>query len=507
MRRACNLTIVLAFIGLVWLALPIPFAAGQDALSKPKLTNNPSWDVVATSRRPLLSIFNAEGGVSPRTYDYQLSQDPTFPNQKSLTFSDIKETDRYITEMQIPADKALASGRWYWRVRATDAKGNKGPWAQTRFFVDATNSKTFMKLVRVRPKKVTVSSGKIATNIIDWSDEGQPTYWLSAPLGHNAKHWVTLDFGNPVPITRFWMLSNPENELGRLTDFVWQHSDDAKRWTSIRETIRKGNDTFRNIVDLKTPVKARYFRLRITGHVGLHVQLQAVIPYKRGVPPLPKVPKGRYVLVIGNQLDGRTYTRLAHFIEKGNDLGLRAVVVPHHQVSLRMVRKLNPQPIAIVCSGSNAQYQYMPMFEFYGEFELIRKTKIPLLGICAGHQYLCMAHGITYVRHMGWLNESAYFQGKGKKAPPIHIVKRFRDDPIFRGISSPFHATEVHSWAASPLSLPKEYVVTSRSKYIETLHSKSRVVYGAQFHGEITEPSNEGGPYITNFLRLALERK
>ncbi len=509
MRRGIAVPIVLVLPGLIYLLSVVPFALGQPLrpLTKPKLTNNPSWDVIATSRRPLLSIFNAKGGVAPRTYDYQLSQNPMFSENKSLTFSKIKETNKYITEMQIPKKKALQDGQWYWRVRAVDAKGNKSPWARTRFSVDTKNSKSFMNLVRVRPKKVIVSSGKAASSITDWSDEGQATYWLSAPLGRNAKHSVTFDFGKPVAIARFWMLSNPNSQLGRLTEFVWQHSNDGQAWTSIPGTRRKDNDTFRNIVDIKTPVEARYFRLLITGHIGLHAQLHAVIPYKRGRPPLPKVPRVGYVLVIGNQLDGATYTKLTHFLEKGNNFGLQTVVVPHHQVSLKMVRQLTPQPVAIVCSGSNAQYQNMPMFEFYGEFELIRNTRIPLLGICAGHQYLCMAHGITYVRSMGWFNESAQLRYQGKEIPPIHIIKDFRTHPIFKDIPSPFLATQVHSWAVSSVSLPTEYVVTSRSKYIETLQSKSRLIFGAQFHGEVTEPFNKGGPYITNFLWLALKHK
>ncbi len=495
----------LAILLLVWFVSPI-FGQGTRPLSTPKLTNNPSWDITATSRRPLLSIFNATGGITPRIYEYQLSRESNFTKDQTLVFPGINETNQYITEMQIPKGKELPDGRWYWRARAIDAAGTKGPWAKTRFSVDATNSKTFMNLVRVKPKKVTVSSGKEPGYLVDWSDEGQSTYWLSLPLGRNARHWLTFDLGEPVTIARFWVLSNPHSKMGRLTDFVWQKSTDGKTWIDLPQTARKGNDTFRNKIDLKNPVRARYFRLLITGHVGLHAQVHTVILYRPGRPPLPKVPKSPYVLVIGNQLDGFTYTRLAHFVENKNNLGLKTVIVPHHQISLKMVQDLDPQPVAIICSGSNDQYQNMPMFEFYGEFELIRKTKIPLLGICAGHQYTCMAYGVTYVRHMGWFNESAFLRSQGKKVPPIHIQNKFRTAPIFKGIPSPFYATEVHSWAVSPISLPKEYEVTSRSKYIETLQSKNRLLFGSQFHGEVLEPFNQGGPYINNFLRIAVKK-
>ena len=141
------------------------------------------------------------------------------------------------------------------------------------------------------------------------------------------------------------------------------------------------------------------------------------------------------------------------------------------------------------------------MFEFYGEFEMIRKTDIPILGICAGHQFLTMAYGLTFVRSMGWTDDSTF----GLK-PQIRIRPEYKADPIFSGIPNPFSAVEIHSWAVSPVTIPDGYVITSETGYIQTLQSEKKTLFGSQFHGEVKLDYNQGGSYITNFLKIALKK-
>ncbi len=69
-----------------------------------------------------------------------------------------------------------------------------------------------------------------------------------------------------------------------------------------------------------------------------------------------------------------------------------------------MIRKIEPKPIAIILSGFGRWYEDLPMFEFNGEYEIIRECQIPILGICGGHQLIVMSTGYSYARDMGYIS-------------------------------------------------------------------------------------------------------
>ncbi|MDD5086090.1 MAG: discoidin domain-containing protein [Candidatus Omnitrophica bacterium] len=381
-------------------------AENEAALTAPKLTNNPSFDVIVTNPRPLLSFFNASGGAGKRTYTIQIDTDPAFASKNLITYESVPEENKYITgKLEISRklveekDSLNGKARYYWRVRAVDEAGNEGPWAESRFFFDAEADDSFMGLVRIPVSAVEVSSGQNPKNITDLDDPGQASFWQSTPPG-SVTQWVMFDMGKTREVSRIWMLSNPQGPDGWLKDFVWQMSSDGKRWSDIKGTSVKNNDTFRNIIDFDA-VKARYLRLLIKEWYGYAAQINVITLYSPGRPAVPKAPEKDYVLLVGNQEDGFTFSELADFV-KGLDLGLETLTVPHYEVSLDMLTKLKKKPVAVILSGNNADYPNLPMFEYNGEYEIIRKSDIPILGICCGHQQLAMAYGYTYARSMGW---------------------------------------------------------------------------------------------------------
>jgi len=463
------------------------------------LTNNPTLDIIATNNRPLLTFYNAAGGVGKRVYTIQIDKIPTFDSPALVEYRQVPETDQYITSKRVGEKHALADKtRYFWRVRAVDGKGSKGPWAQSRFYLDTTSDDAFMKLVRVPIQKVEVSSGGDLKNITDLTDPGQATFWRPCPPG-GPNPWVKVDLGQPRKVSRIWMLSNRVTPDGWLKNFVWQMSRDGQAWEDIPAASMDNNDTYRNILDFK-PVESRYFRLLIREWYGYAPQINALILYSPGKPPVPAAPEKDYVLIIGNQLNGATFTELAHYVE-GLDLGLKTLTVPHHEASLEMVGQLKKKPVAIILSGSDAGYQNLPMFEFNGEFEIIRQGKIPLLGICCGHQLTVMAYGYTFVRAMGWLDLTSLDLEAFKSISPVRIIK---EDPIFQGMPNPFIAAEVHSWSVA--HLPEDYELLAESTYVQALKSKSRFLYGEQFHAEINVPYNQAKPYLYNFLDMALKK-
>ncbi|MEW5736858.1 MAG: discoidin domain-containing protein [Thermodesulfobacteriota bacterium] len=514
-RRVVVLTLAMSALFLLFVP---PAATAAAPLTAPRM-NNPSLDVTATNARPLLSVYNAAGGREPRTYEFELSSEPSFPAGRTMRYEKVPETTPYLTEMRLPAKDALQDGRWFFRVRARDAQGGTGPWAATRFFLDTVGTRHFCGLLRRPVQTIMASSGEYAGNIVDWNDPGQATYWLSAPPGPGGKgQWIVFDMGVPVTVSRFWMLSNPDGPSGRLISFSWQYMDFQGRWTDIPGASIEKNDTFRNILDIPE-TEARFFRLHIRDFVGLQAQLNSIIPYGPGLPSVPIPPKSDYVLIIGDQMNGFTYTKLSDFV-KSLGTGLETLSVSHREASPAMIASLSPKPVAIIVSGNNADYPNMPMFEYYGVFEIIRTTDIPLLGICAGHQFTSMAYGLTFARGMGWFDDSttrmelcqsqgpgpdAKIRGINEKtgAEPIKIRKGYEDLPIFQGMPDPFVAVEIHSWAVSPLALPEGHEIIAESSYVQAVRARDRLLFGAQFHGEAVVPYNQGGRYIKNFLDIA----
>ncbi len=128
--------------------------------------------------------------------------------------------------------------------------------------------------------------------------------------------------------------------------------------------------------------------------------------------------------------------------------------------------------------------------------ELIKKAagRLPILGVCLGHQAIGQAFG-----------------GKVVRAPaPMHgkvSVMTHNGDGIFAGIPSPFRATRYHSLIVERETLPACFEVTSETEdgVIMGLAHRSLPIYGVQFHPE-SIASEHGHRLLKNFLRLAQER-
>lgn len=465
-------------------------------LSPPRLANNPSWDVIVTELCPLLSFFNSPDKLVGKSYEIQVDTSKDFSSKNLIAYKNVAEGE-LVTAQKISSPDSLKDNQlYYWRARTVSSHG-KSEWVASRFRVDTKSDAAFINLVRVSIKAARASNGYNVKNITDWDDPGLLTFWQSPPPGE-ARQWIEFDLGKPTEVSRAWILSNFNDRDGWLKDFVLESSHDGKKWHAIAATETKNNETFRNILDFP-PVKARYFRLLVKSFTGYAAQINEIILYSPGRPPLPSVPKEKYVLIIGNEHNGYTFTELAKYIE-ALPFKLKTVTVPCFEASMEMLLKLSPQPVAVVLSGNNADYPNMPMFEYNGEFEIIRETNLPLLGICAGHQFLAAAYGYTRIRSMGWSDISA-MEPKSK----MTRIKITKSDPIFEGLAKDFTAPEVHSWAVAEPA--EEFEVLASSTYIQVIKSTKRFIYGVQFHPEIKASYNHGKRVLENFLKMSLGRK
>src|SRR2546430_15361831 len=121
--------------------------------------------------------------------------------------------------------------------------------------------------------------------------------------------------------------------------------------------------------------------------------------------------------------------------------------------------------------------------------------KIPILGVCLGHQAIGEAFGGRVVRADRLMH--------GKTCQVIH-----EKDELFEGIPSPLTGMRYPSLVVEPASLPKDLVITAwsadrpKDAEIMAMKHRSHPIYGVQFHPESIGTSH-GRQLLENFLRIA----
>ena len=124
--------------------------------------------------------------------------------------------------------------------------------------------------------------------------------------------------------------------------------------------------------------------------------------------------------------------------------------------------------------------------------ELIRlaSKKIPILGICLGHQAIAQAYGGKIIRAKNIMH--------GK----LSIINH-DNSLIFNNIPQNFQATRYHSLIVEKSSLPKNLVINATSKdgYIMTITDVNAKAYGLQFHPE-SHDTEYGFKLINNFIKI-----
>ena len=187
------------------------------------------------------------------------------------------------------------------------------------------------------------------------------------------------------------------------------------------------------------------------------------------------------ILLIDNY-DSFTFN-LVHFL---GDLGAACVVKRNDALSVEEAMALKPEAIVLSpgpCTPNEAGICV----------DLVRAAagKIPLLGVCLGHQAIGQAFGGKVVR--------APEPVHGKTSPVYH-----ENTDLFAGLPNPFTATRYHSLIVKRSDLPEELVVTAfiQDGIIMGLRHATLPVYGVQFHPESIATSH-GHDILKNFLDLA----
>ena len=190
------------------------------------------------------------------------------------------------------------------------------------------------------------------------------------------------------------------------------------------------------------------------------------------------------VLVIDNY-DSFTYN-LAQLL---GELKTEPIVIRNDKITLQEIEKMNPD--AIVISPGPGHPANKRDFGVCSDVITKLGPKIPILGVCLGHQGIAHVYGGKVI-HAKKLRH-------GKTSDIEHS-----NTDIFEGVSNPFRATRYHSLVAQPDTMPACLEVTARSKddgEIMGIRHKEYLMMGVQFHPE-SVLTDDGRKILGNFLKM-----
>ena len=169
------------------------------------------------------------------------------------------------------------------------------------------------------------------------------------------------------------------------------------------------------------------------------------------------------ILILDNY-DSFTYNLVQYLGQLHRDLK----VFRNDKISIRKIRQLNPVKIVISPGPGRPENAGISC-------ELIDKLKdkIPILGVCLGHQAIGYTFGAKIVQAKKIMH--------GKTSMIYHNKK-----DIFKNISSPFEATRYHSLVVDKKTLPDVLEITAwtKDREIMGLKHKDYPIWGVQFHPE-----------------------
>lgn len=186
------------------------------------------------------------------------------------------------------------------------------------------------------------------------------------------------------------------------------------------------------------------------------------------------------ILMIDN-FDSFTYNLVQYLGELGEDVR----VYRNDKITLQQIEDLRPDRIVISpgpCTPKEAGVSVETIRQFAG--------RMPILGVCLGHQSLGVAFGGEVIRAQRLMH--------GKTSMISHDGKT-----IFHGLPNPFEATRYHSLLVNPENLPDCLEISARTAEGEIMGLRHRTlgVEGVQFHPE-SILTKAGKDLLRNFLKL-----
>jgi len=190
------------------------------------------------------------------------------------------------------------------------------------------------------------------------------------------------------------------------------------------------------------------------------------------------------MLLMIDNYDSFTYNLVQYFGELGADVQ----VFRNDQITIEEIEKLNPEHLVISpgpCTPNEAGISIEAIKHFAG--------KLPILGVCLGHQSIGQAFGGKIV------HANQIMHGK------TSMVKH-NDVGVFKGLSNPLEATRYHSLVIDKASLPDCFEITAWTENdsgeideIMGVRHKEMAIEGVQFHPE-SILTQHGHDMLKNYL-------
>jgi len=185
------------------------------------------------------------------------------------------------------------------------------------------------------------------------------------------------------------------------------------------------------------------------------------------------------MLLMIDNYDSFTYNLVQYFGELGADVHIHR----NDKISLQDIEAMQPERIVISpgpCTPNEAGISVEVIKQFSG--------RVPILGVCLGHQSIGQAFGGKIVRAKTLMH--------GKTSMIHH-----KDSGIFKGLENPLQATRYHSLVIERESLPECLEVTAWTDDDEIMGVRHRTldVEGVQFHPE-SILTHQGHELLANFL-------
>jgi anthranilate synthase component 2 len=187
------------------------------------------------------------------------------------------------------------------------------------------------------------------------------------------------------------------------------------------------------------------------------------------------------MLLMIDNYDSFTYNLVQYLGELGQDV----LTVRNDELDLQAIAALRPERIVISpgpCSPAEAGMS-VPVLQYFA-------GRLPILGVCLGHQAIGAAFGGAIVRAKHIMH--------GKTSPVSHDGRG-----VFAGLPSPYTVVRYHSLAIERESLPACLEISAQTEDGEIMGVRHRhfAIEGVQFHPESIE-TEHGHQLLQNFLAL-----